>query len=147
MGKKDLDGIVVLGSNGEFVHLSVQEKLEHVKFVKNNFTKEKKIIVGTDCESTKETIELSKSVAALGVDAVLILPTNYYKGAMKENILYQHYIDVADSSPIPVMLYNMPGNTGINLSAALVAKLLKQPNIAGIKDTSGNIVQLSQIVL
>lgn len=145
-GQTDLDGIVVLGSNGEFVYLSIQEKLELVKFVKNNFTKDKKIIVGTGLESTKETIKLSKSMAALGVDAVLVLPPNYYKGAMKEDILYRHYIDVAEISPIPVMLYNMPGNTGINLSSALVAKLAKHPNIVGIKDTAGNIVQLSEIV-
>lgn len=145
-GKTDLDGIVVLGSNGEFVYLNEQEKLELVKFVKDNFNPEKKIIVGTACESTKETIALSEKMAELGADAVLLLPPNYFKGGMKEDILYKYYTDVADAISIPVMIYNMPGNTGINLSSALIAKLSKHPNIVGIKDTSGNIVQISEIV-
>jgi 4-hydroxy-2-oxoglutarate aldolase len=145
-GKTDLDGIVVLGSNGEFIYLSFEEKVELIKFVVDNFNKEKKIIVGTGCDSTKETIELSKKAAELGADAALVLPPHYYKGSMKEEILYQHYIDVAEESPIPVMIYNMPGNTGINLSPALVARLSKHNNIVGIKDTSGNIVQIAEMV-
>lgn len=145
-GSTKLDGIVVLGSNGEFVYLSTEEKLELVKFVIQNFKYDKKIIVGTSCESTKETIILSKKVAELGADAILVLPPNYFKGGMKEEVLYKYFVDVADESPIPMMLYNMPGNTGINLSSALVAKLSKHPNIVGIKDTSGNIVQLSEII-
>ncbi|WZL72929.1 4-hydroxy-tetrahydrodipicolinate synthase [Clostridiaceae bacterium 35-E11] len=145
-GKTDLDGIVVLGSNGEFVYLSLEEKLELVKFVIGNFHKDKKIIVGTGCESTKETIQLSNKMADLGADAVLVLPPHYFKGGMKEEILYQHFVDVANESKVPVMLYNMPGNTGINLSASLVANLAKHPNIVGIKDTSGNIVQITEIV-
>lgn len=145
-GETDLDGIVVLGSNGEFVYLNEEEKLEQVKFVKNNFNSEKKIIVGTACESTKGSIELSKKIADLGVDAVLLLPPNYFKGGMKEDVLYKYFTDVANATPIPVMLYNMPGNTGINLSSGLIARLSKHPNIAGIKDTSGSIVQISEIV-
>ncbi|WP_313756855.1 4-hydroxy-tetrahydrodipicolinate synthase [Tissierella sp.] len=145
-GQTDLDGIVVLGSNGEFVYLSKEEKLELVSFVKKNFNPEKKIIVGTACESTRETIELSKEMADRGADAVLLLPPNYFKGRMKEDILYKYYTDVADAISIPVMIYNMPGNTGINISSGLVAKLAKHPNIVGIKDTSGNIVQISEIV-
>ncbi|MDR3565263.1 MAG: 4-hydroxy-tetrahydrodipicolinate synthase [Negativicutes bacterium] len=145
-GKTDLDGIVVLGSNGEFVYLTKEEKLEVVKFVKDNFNPAKKIIVGTSCESTKETIEYSKKVAEIGIDAILLLPPNYFKGGMKEDILYKYFTDVADAVPVPVMIYNMPGNTGINLSAALIAKLAKHPNIVGIKDTSGNIVQIAEIV-
>lgn len=145
-GKTDLDGIVVLGSNGEFVYLSMEEKLELVKFVIDNFTKEKNVIVGTTCESTKETIILSNKMANLGADAVLILPPNYYKGGMNEEILYKHFTDVADEVKVPVMLYNMPGNTGINLTATLIARLSKHPNIVGVKDTSGNIVQMAEIV-
>lgn len=145
-GETDLDGIVVLGSNGEFVYLSHEEKLEVVKFAIENFNKDKKVIVGTGCESTRETIILNKKMEDLGADAVLVLPPNYYKGGMKEEVLYKHYIDVADKAPIPVMIYNMPANTGINLSSSLVARLSKHPNIIGIKDTAGNIVQLSEIV-
>ena len=145
-GKTDLDGIVVLGSNGEFVYLTEAEKLEVIQFAVNNFTKTKKIIAGVSCESTAETIETAKKAAALGVNAALVLPPHYYRGAMKDEILYGYFTDVADSSPVPVMLYNMPGNTGINLSSALIARLSKHPNIAGVKDTGGNIVQLAETV-
>lgn len=142
----DLDGIVVLGSNGEFVYLTMQEKLELAEFVIDNFTADKKIIVGTGCESTGETIELNYIVSDLGADAVLVLPPNYYKGSMNEDVLYKHYIDIAEECPVPVMIYNMPKNTGINLPSALVAKLSQHPNIVGIKDTSGNITQLAELV-
>ncbi|MDY0236390.1 MAG: 4-hydroxy-tetrahydrodipicolinate synthase [Gudongella sp.] len=145
-GKTDLDGIVVLGSNGEFVYLSTEEKLELVKFVIDNFNKDKNIIVGTSCESTRETIKLSNQMADLGADAVLVLPPNYFKGGMKDEILYKHFVDVADNVKVPLMLYNMPGNTGINLSSSLIARLAKHPNIVGVKDTAGNIVQLTEIV-
>ncbi|MDF2949924.1 MAG: dihydrodipicolinate synthase/N-acetylneuraminate lyase, partial [Sedimentibacter sp.] len=145
-GQTNLDGIVVLGSNGEFVYLSEQEKLDVIRFVKGNFISSKNIIVGTYCESTKATIELSKKAADCGADAVLVLPPNYYKGAMaKDETLLRYYIDVADSSPVPVFIYNMPGNTGININSSVIAKLSKHPNIVGIKDTSGNIVQMTEI--
>ncbi len=145
-GQTNLDGIVVLGSNGEFVYLTMEEKLKVAEFVLNNFNKEKKVIVGTSCESVKETILMSKKAGELGADAVLLLPPHYFKGAMKEDVLYRYFIDVAEASPIPVMLYNMPGNTGINLTSSLIAKLAKHPNIVGIKDTSGNIVQIAETV-
>jgi len=145
-GKTDLAGVVVLGSNGEFVFMSTDEKLTLVKDVIERFTKEKKVIVGTGSESTKETIELSKKVAEIGADAVLVLPPHYYKAAMRDEILNRHYMDIGDESPIPVFIYNMPGNTGINLPSSLIAKLSRHPNIVGIKDTSGSIVQLSELI-
>jgi len=144
--KTKLDGIVVLGSNGEFAYLNDTEKKSIVDFVKNNFTHDKKIIVGTYHESTNATIKFSNEVADLGADAVLVLPPNYYKGAMKEEVIYNHFIKIAEESKVPVMIYNMPGNTGINMSADLVARLSRHDNIVGIKDTSGNIVQLTQLI-
>lgn len=144
-GSTELDGVVVAGSNGEFAFLSQEEKLALVKDVKAHFNPNKNVIVGTGCDATRETIALSKQAADLGADAVLTLPPHYYKGAMKDDILYRHFVDVADASPVPVFIYNMPGNTGINLTAALIAKLAKHPNITGIKDTSGNIVQLAEM--
>ena len=145
-GETDLDGIVVLGSNGEFVYLSEEEKFSVVEFAIKHFNKNKKVIVGVSNEATLHTIEAAKRAAGLGADAVLILPPHYYKGAMKDEILFKYFSDVADKSPVPVMLYNMPGNTGINLTSALIARLSKHPNIAGIKDTGGNIVQIAETV-
>lgn len=144
--RTDLAGIVVLGSNGEFVFLSLDEKLKLAKDVIEHFNKDKKVIVGTGCESTKETIDLSKRASEMGADAVLVLPPHYYKGAMNDEVLYRHYVDIGDESPVPVFVYNMPGNTGINLSSSLVARLSQHRNIVGIKDTSGSIVQLSELV-
>jgi 4-hydroxy-2-oxoglutarate aldolase len=145
-GKTALSGIVVLGSNGEFVFLSQEEKVELVRDVIEHFGKGKKIIAGTACESTWETITLSKKMADLGADAVLVLPPHYYKGRMTNEVLYEHFVDIAENTPVPVFLYNMPANTGISLPPTLIAKLSKHPNIVGIKDTSGSIVQLSELV-
>lgn len=145
-GKTELDGIVVLGSNGEFCYLNEREKLDVVEYSRENFNIDKKVIAGATCESTKETISLIKKFADLGVDAALILPPNYYKNSMKEDVLLDHFLNVAEASPIPIMLYNMPLNTGINLSSSLVAKASLHKNIVGIKDTSGNIVQLEEII-
>ena len=142
--QSELDGLLVLGSNGEFPYISKPEKLELTRFVKENFGR--KVLAGTGCHSTAETIELNKEIAAHGVDAVLVLPSFYYRGGMTEEVLYAHFQEVADKSPVPVLLYNMPANTGINLSSSLVSRLSKHENIVGIKDSSGNIVQISEIV-
>ena len=145
-GDTGLDGIVILGSNGEFVYLSEKEKEEVINFAVKNFNNDKKKIVGVSNESTVHTVSAAKRAADMGADAVLVLPPHYYKGAMKDEILFRYFSDVADNSPVPVMLYNMPGNTGINLSSALITRLSKHPNIAGIKDTGGNIVQIAETV-
>jgi 4-hydroxy-2-oxoglutarate aldolase len=145
-GKTDLDGIVVLGTNGEFAYLSTEEKIQLIKFAANNFNPGKKIIAGTGCETTRDTIALCIEAAEAGAHAVLVLPPHYYKGSMNEEVLYSHYIETADNSPVPLMIYNMPKNTGINLPVGLVARLSQHPNIAGIKDTAGNIVQLAELV-
>lgn len=145
-GSTDLAGVVVMGSNGEFVYLSEREKEELIGFVRENFNAKKKVIAGTGCESTRETIRLTKRAAELGADAALIVTPHYYKGSMTNEALKKYYFDVADASPIPVLLYNMPNNTGLNMPARLVIELSSHPNIAGIKDSSGNIVQISEII-
>jgi 4-hydroxy-2-oxoglutarate aldolase len=144
-GKSSLTGVVVLGSNGEFAYLSHDEKVELMKFVRDNLPKDKMVIAGTGCETTKETIELSQKAADIGCDAALILTPHYYKGAMNDSALHKYFTDVADAITIPVMLYNMPRNAGLNMSSSLVNSLAKHNNIVGIKDSSGNIVQISEI--
>ena len=141
-----LDGLLVLGSNGEFPYISTDEKIRLTEFVRKHWDGERKLLAGTGCHSTAETIELTRAVASVGADAVLVLPSFYYKGQMTEEVLYAHYQWVADSSPVPVLVYNMPGNTGINLSSSLVARLSVHENIVGIKDSSGNIVQIAETV-
>lgn len=141
-----LSGFVVLGSNGEFVVLSPEEKRKFISAVCKLSKGKKPVIAGTGCESTKETIELTKYAAEVGADAALVLSPNYYKRAMTDAINKTFYSDVADASPIPIIIYNMPGNSGINLSAKLIAELAQHPNIMGVKDSSGNIVQIAEII-
>ncbi len=144
--ESDLTGIVVMGSNGEFVLLSPEEKEELMRFVCAHAKGKKPVIAGTGAESTAETIRLNKKAAEAGADAVLIVTPNYYKGEMTDPAMVRFYRDVADVSPLPVILYNMPRNTGINISAKLAVELSKHPNIIGIKDSGGNIVQIADMI-
>lgn len=140
-----LDGLVIAGSNGEWPLLSFSEKLElfkaSVRFSGNALT----IIAGTHCASTEETIKLSTAAAEAGCDAVLVLPPHYYKGQNTPGVIMNYFSRVADASPIPVVLYNMPANTGWNLDWRMASELSRHENIIGIKDSSGDIVQISQI--
>ncbi len=142
----DLTGVVVMGSNGEFVLLSPAEKEELTRFVCAQAKGKKPVIAGTGAESTQETIRLNKQAAEAGADAVLVVTPNYYKGDMTEPVLARFYRDVADASTLPVILYNMPRNAGINISAKLAVELSKHPNIIGIKDSGGNIVQIADMI-
>jgi 4-hydroxy-2-oxoglutarate aldolase len=142
----DLEGIVVLGSNGEFVMLDFEEKKELISAVCRLCEGKKFVIAGCGCESSRDTIKLCEYSAAAGAKAALLLSPNYYKKAMTDTVNENFYRTVADASPIPVVLYNMPGNSGINLSSALVAKLAAHPNIIGVKDSGGSIVQIAEII-
>ncbi|TAL39578.1 MAG: dihydrodipicolinate synthase family protein, partial [Methylovulum sp.] len=144
--QSDLTGIVVMGSNGEFVLLSPAEKEELTRFVCAQAKGKKPVIAGTGAESTVETIRLNKIAAEAGADAVLVVTPNYYKGDMTDAVLARFYRDVADASKLPVILYNMPRNAGINISAKLAVELSKHPNIIGVKDSGGNIVQIADMI-
>lgn len=141
-----LAGLVVLGSNGEFALMDMDEKMAMIEFVRQNTAPEKRIIAGTGCESTRDTIRLTRYAASVGGDAALVITPHYYKGSMTEPVLEEYFREVADASPIPVMLYNMPGNTGINMSSGLVTRLARHENIVGVKDSGGNIVQIAEII-
>jgi 4-hydroxy-2-oxoglutarate aldolase len=97
-------------------------------------------------ESTEETIRFTNQVAKMGADCALVVTPSYFKGSMKPHILYEHFISVADSSRIGILLYNVPQYTGINLEPEWVARLSEHANILGIKDSSGNIGQLAEMV-
>jgi len=144
--KTDLAGYVVFGSNGEYAFLSEQEKMDIVKACVAYVGEGKKIIVGSGCESTRGTIELTNNCAKLGAQFGLILNPNYYKGSMNKKALKIHYKTVADASDIPILIYNVPKFTNINFDPDLVADLAQHPNIVGIKDSSANITQLAEII-
>jgi 4-hydroxy-2-oxoglutarate aldolase len=144
--KTSLSGYLVLGSNGEAVYLNEKEKIKIIEVSREAIPKSKVMIVGTGAESTRETIRFTNQAAKLGADGALVVTPFYFKGSMKPQILYEHFIAVAESSRIGILLYNVPQFTGINMESELVAKLSEHPNIIGIKDSSGNIDQLSEIV-
>jgi 4-hydroxy-2-oxoglutarate aldolase len=142
----DLAGYVALGSTGEAVLLTRAEMDSILATVKESATKEKKLLAGAGAESTAETIERTKRAAEFGYDAVLVKTPYYYKPAYKPEVLITHYRRVADESPIPVMLYSIPQFTGIALESVEVAALAEHPNIIGIKDSSGNVQGVAEIV-
>lgn len=141
-----LEGIVIMGSNGEFVSLTVQEKEELIRHCCRSISGKKHIVVGTGGNCLDETLQLNRVAAECGADAALLIPPHYYRAAMNDGVLENYYTAVAERSPLPVIIYNMPANTGVNLSSALQVRLSFHPNIIGVKDTSGNITQITETV-
>jgi 4-hydroxy-2-oxoglutarate aldolase len=141
-----LKGYVAFGSNGEYVYLSEEEKLEVVKTVVQSSAPEMKVIAGTGCESTWQTIQLTNECAKLGAHAALVVTPFYYGGRMNEAALFRHFTAVADQAAIPILIYNVTKFTNINVSAGLVARLSRHPNIIGIKDSNGNVSSLGEMV-
>lgn len=145
-GQTGLKGFVVLGSNGEYVSLSEEEKRKVVETVVQAAPNHMSIIAGTGCESTRETIRLTADCAALGAHAALVVTPHYFGGKMTEAALVEHYTTIADNSSIPIILYNVPKFTHVNLGASIVARLSEHPNINGIKDSTGNVIQLGEFL-
>jgi 4-hydroxy-2-oxoglutarate aldolase len=141
-----LSGYVVLGSTGESVYLSDKESEKVVEIFEKFTPNNRLIIVGAGRESTKETIKFTNIMSNYRVDAFLIKTPHYYKSSMNSQALKSHYLKVADSSPKPIIIYNVPKFTGIQVEAELIAKLSEHPNIIGIKDSSGNINLMGDII-
>ncbi len=144
--RTSLAGYLVLGSNGESVYLNERERLKVVEVSRESIPKNKIMMVGTGMESTRETVDFTNRVAQIGADCALVITPSYFKGSMRPGVLHDHFVAVAEASRIKILLYNVPAYSGINMEADLAAKLSQHPNIAGIKDSSGNIGQLSQII-
>lgn len=144
--RTELSGYLVLGSNGESVYLNETERLSVVEASREAIPSSKFMLVGTGMESTRETIRFSNQVASIGADYALVVTPSYFKASMTHQILYDHFASIADSSRIGILVYNVPKFTGINMEPDLVARLSSHPNIVGMKDSSGNIGQLSEII-
>jgi 4-hydroxy-2-oxoglutarate aldolase len=142
----DLAGYVVLGSTGESVLLSREETDGILATAKEAAGPEKKLIAGTGAESTAETIAKTRRAAELGYHAALVKTPHYYKPAYRPEVLITYYRTVSDNSPIPVVLYSVPQFTGVALEAPEVAALAEHPNIIGIKDSSGNVQRVSEMI-
>jgi len=142
--KTRLGGYLVLGSTGEAPLLSYEEKIQVIAAGREATPTEKILVAGTGEESTQKTIELTKKAADLGADVALVGNPHYFKAELTMDRLYGHYMALADASPIPLIPYNSPGFTGINMTPDLIGRLSKHPNIAGVKDGTGNVVQLAE---
>jgi 4-hydroxy-2-oxoglutarate aldolase len=142
----ELAGYVVLGSNGESVFLTRDEKIKLVETVKNNIPKNKKLIAGTGSDSIKATISLTNEAADCGADFALILTPSFFKDEMKHDVFLKYYFEVAERSTIPVIIYNVPKFTGVNIQADTVAKLAEHPNIIGIKNSAENLAHFGEII-
>lgn len=140
-----LAGYVVLGSTGEFPLLSESEK-ERVIAAAREAIPGKPLVAGTGGESTGAAIRLTRRAAELGADAAIVITPGYYKAMTKPPVLIRHYRAIADAAPIPIVLYNFPANTGINLEPDTVARLAEHPNIRAIKDSSGNVPQAAETI-
>jgi 4-hydroxy-2-oxoglutarate aldolase len=142
-----LDGVVMPGSNSEISYLSDEEKIQLWAACANLFQgSSKQWIAGTGAERTADTIHLTQEAARAGAAAALVLPPNYYKRAMTHEVLVRHYTSLADQSPIPVLIYNIPAYTGIDFELKTLVQLAEHPNIVGMKDSSSNIVKMAGLL-
>lgn len=141
--KGKVDGLVPCGTTGEAATLSYEEHEKVVELTVKHVNGAVPVVAGTGSNSTKETIELSECAKNVGADMCL-LTTPYYNKPTQEG-LYRHYKKVAEEVDIPLILYNIPGRTGINMNPDTIARLAEIPNIVGIKEASGSLVQVAEI--
>lgn len=141
-----ITGMVVLGSTGEAVMLSDQERRDVLKVSVDATTPEKVLIAGTGAESVTETLKLTEYAATLKYDVALVRTPHFYRPQMKPEALLGFYRMVADRSPLPVLLYTVPPYTAYDLPLEVIVELAEHPNIIGIKESSGNVEKVATMV-
>ena len=137
------DGVVVCGTTGESATLAFEEKVQLFTEIVNDLGGSAEVIAGTGSNDTAATIALTKAAEKAGADGIMLV-TPYYNKPSQEG-LYQHFKTIAEVSSLPIMLYNVPGRTQVNLLPETVARLAENPNIAAIKEASGNLEQVSYL--
>ena len=138
------DGLVVAGSTGEAATMSAEEKLELFRVVVNRINKRVPVIAGTGSNNTTDSVKMTKMAEAMGVDGALIVGP-YYNKPTQEGF-YQHFAAVAQSTGLPIIVYNVPGRTASNISPAIVARLAADfENIVAIKEAAGNVAQVAEL--
>ena len=142
--ENDTNGIVPCGTTGESATLNHEEHEEVIRITVETCEGKIPVLAGTGSNSTQEAIDLTASAQNLGADGALLI-TPYYNKPTQEG-LYQHFKLVAKETKLPIVLYNVPSRTSINMQPATVARLSKIENIVGIKEASGNLVQVSEII-
>ena len=141
-----LTGLVVLGSNGEAPQLDDDEADRVIDLVRAGMPAARPMIVGTGRESTRATIAATRRAAAAGAGAALVRTPAFFKSQMTTDVFVRHYLDVAEASPIPVLLYNVTMYTGVNLLPEAVATLATHPNIVGMKESGSDLVQIAEYI-
>lgn len=138
------DGLVVAGSTGEAATMSAEEKLELFRVVVNRINKRVPVIAGTGSNNTTDSVKMTKMAEAMGVDGALIVGP-YYNKPTQEGF-YQHFAAVAQSTGLPIIVYNVPGRTASNISPAIVTRLAADfENIVAIKEAAGNVAQVAEL--
>jgi 4-hydroxy-2-oxoglutarate aldolase len=135
------------GSNSEAAFLSLDERLQCWQTCAAALRGTgKRLIAGTGVETTTDTIALTQRAAELGAEAALVLPPMFYKPALRPDVLIAHYVAVADASPIPLLVYNVPMFTGITFAPDTLLRLAEHPRIVGVKDSSASVVAMAQVL-
>jgi 4-hydroxy-2-oxoglutarate aldolase len=136
----------MMGTNGEAVHLTSEERAQIIETTRDVVGENTPLLAGCGEQSTRATIANCLQAARSGADIALVLPPFYFKGRMDSRALIAHYRAVADNSPLPIVIYNMPASTGgLDLDATTICTLAEHHNIIGVKDSAGNMVKLAQI--
>src|SRR5580658_10878837 len=142
-----LGGYVVCGSTGESVYLTTEEKIQLFEWVAEYAAPEKLLIAGTGVESVRETVALSNRAAAIGYKVAMVRTPHYYKNLINNGPAQMLYFrSVAEQSKIPLIIYNWPQTTSVDIPAEAVAQLSQHPNIIAIKESSGNLEKVLQMI-
>ncbi|WP_066504314.1 4-hydroxy-tetrahydrodipicolinate synthase [Abyssisolibacter fermentans] len=140
---KKTDAIIICGTTGEASTMTNEEQMNAIKFAVEKTNKRIPVIAGTGSNNTKHAIEMSRYAESVGVDGLLVVTPYYNKTTQKG--LIAHYTAIADAVNIPIIIYNVPGRTGLNILPQTILELSKHPNIKGVKEASGNIEQVAEI--
>ena len=143
--RTDLLGYLILGSTGEFPHLTTDEKLGIIETARGAVAPEKLLLVGTGELSTRQTIEMSRRAHEMGADGAVVITPFYYKKILEDEHHEAHYRRIADNSPIPIVIYLIPQFAGVYLMPETIARLAEHSNIIGLKESSGDLSALKDL--
>jgi len=141
-----LRGMLVLGSNGEAPLIDADEASRLIATVREETPRDRVLIAGVNTQSTRQAIVAARAHAAAGADVALVITPFYFKSQMTGEALVRHFTAVADASPVPVLVYNVPPATGVAIPIAAVEKLATHPNILGMKDSSGDAAYATEVI-
>ncbi len=141
-----LAGVLVLGSTGEAAHLSVEERVAVLEATTEVWPENRRLLVGVSFAALRQSLGFVERIAAYRSEGLLVSVPSYYKSRMDDRALADYFITLADHAHSPLLLYNIPRFSGIELSIPLVAELAQHRNIAGIKDSSGNLIYLQKVL-